>query len=1398
MRVLAAVVVLGSALSCVALDSSDLLFHLSFDGGVEPDFARGSAEVNWGGDPLSVFGSTNGAVARSAVETRPRLVDGLIGKGYRFGGAGSTLEYFFGEHGRRGCDEPYGPRVNMFGDTGSVSLWVKGLTNTHNQMHLYWRADAPGGTVQIGRNQYKSHMYNVRDGGGADLTMKGWTHLAMTWRKGEVRFYCSGYPCGTVATGGLDPATLPERFYLAATGVRSAEFCKQEYEDDTVIDEVQIFRRALTPEEVQALFERGRVSDEFPSGANAQPLALKPERAFVASALAAARPAGPIVIDGRIDDWTGVPAHGGFVDTRLGVLDSSTGRVWVAADGTNLYLAFECEVDKSIQDDPTHVWYPTGAFKADAKARDGDVLADDYVEFVVKGLHEDRFAVNAAGALRDSRDGDVSWNAGVTCVSRYDFSATGAEADAARFWRVELAVPLADLGVKSGDAVGFNVLRMWRLFKSARNTLITDEHAGAGFGALKLGGAAVAAVESLGEPHKGRLNLRGRIVGPAGAYTVKLRGQGLGQAFTNDIAVTSGGGIAPFALDLGLARPGDMAVVVEVLAPDGALILARTIPFVYVATSLVELIKYPGWGKLDVQVTPVDPVYTNLSATVRMLDAGGVAVASRDIAAFANPIQTVRFDTQDLATGRYAVVTVIMRNGGAIGEDRQTFEKKTLPEWYGNQAGIIDGPPVPWTDVRVRGRCRVSGLGWRRETVIECLLKEIVFQNTLFPKAIRSNGQQLLAGPMRLRVKRGGREKTIAAGDFRITETTRRRASWESVAKDGDLTITVRGWTEFDGFTSAGITLAGGEVERLAMEIPWRRECATLKQVNGKGALGDRPIASPWIGWIGNEKAGLQVGWEHDYTWVRNGESPMIVPTNAEVVAVIPFIQKPTTFDRPRTVVVSWAISPTKPVRKDWRMFDRYLYRTWTGLNALGPVAPLTSDDQSRAMKYLYSNYGYIDWCMPTPNYPKTTARGEAGLAQFKKWLDDSYRGGRERNEITSWYAYGPFTWVGSPEYAEWWREWRDSESARVPPDPNSSAWGPACYNSSAAEMFLWMLEKYVKEFPCRGLYFDCMGQSACANEAHGCGYVDENGVRRPLFPGRAMRQFYERVYNIIKTADPEYGWIRHHDWGPSLATAAFCDENWMGEGLIGPIRATPEKNYYRVVDLPMARVDFRAEHYGHLTAWLGELGCSAEWVGVEVEPGVDGKPGKWVLPRWKDYEHEIGISFVNDTFTIGGNESPLPSFRLAILQDQLQWAPDVRFIGYWELDDRLAVGGGVPETIVCSIYCRPPGGKGKPFLLLVPMNNSDADVTLKLRPDLRKLGFRPRPPARFKDAYRAIPIHHLCIPDANNKARTQGYIDVPATDEVFEMENGELTVPVEKRNFRALLLGTVEPSESR
>jgi len=1321
-------VCLGCCTQTIALDSSDLLFHLSFEDGVKPEFARGSAEV-----------------ARPPDELQRRIVEGVLGKGYLFAGKNSTIEFYTGGHGVRGCMEMYGPRANLFPDSGTICYWLKPLENMHDQRHDFVKFGLNGtyrdlyGVWYFAYAGKRKQMYNTK------VPRGGWMHWAVTWQKDEMRSYLNGILWGKVAgMGVVDKA--PERFIVAAQGSISVPRQKQDFEDDTIIDELQIFRRPLTDEEVRAVFERVHTAGVSYKGNSPTPREDRPERAYAGHLLAAARAATPITPDGDMSEWRDIPGHGGFIERRVGVLDDDPSVIYAASDGKKLYLGFYCPVDESIQKDPTHVKYPAGQFKASPFDRDGNVYEDDYVEFVLGSAdgHEYRFALNGKGALLDSRDADRTWNAQCKWAGRSNF----------KQWTAELVIPLAEIGVKKVDTINFNVIRSWKWFKSSENSLCADERSQPAAGKLILDSGASASVSGLGEPWRGNLTVTGSIKGPPGQYLVKVHGKGHGIEFSEEKKVTVGKEIAPFKLARKFDRPADLAVVIDVVDARGRSILKRTFPFVYVAAASVELANYPGWGRLKVTVTPVEA--KGASAAVSIIRNGKALMTSR-IKKFHDPAETVTLDTRSLDVGDYEVLTQLYRDGSASGEDRRPYKKKPLPDWYNSKAGIIERPPVPWTDVVVEGN------------KVECLLKEITFDKTLFPAQIVSNGQKLLNGPVRIRMRRSGAEKVITAGDFRITKKTPRRADWVSTARVGGVRIEVSGYIEFDGFTWMDIKFAGGKVDHLALEIPLRRESATLQTLKGRGLMPDEPLATKGDGcWFGNEKAGIQYWWQDQRDWVLNNENITATPVSEEVLISIPLFQKTVYLGRPRTVTLGWAVTPSKPLRKDWRHIALHKGITYTT----------------------------FDYTMVTPNYPKARqSRQEMlkGLESLKK---------SQKADIVMWYGFGPFMWVGAPEYAEWHHEWQVTSWQPVPPDPNSKEWGWVCHNSSGSNLYLDMLEKFVKEYPQRAIYVDCYFMMSCDNEAHGCGYVDEKGVRRMWVPLLATRRHYERLWNIIKTADPEYGWVRLHDLTPIMPVAAFCNDIWSGEGLITPIGNTPEKNYYRVVDLPYARVEYMGEHWGQLQAWLTELGVYAgfdpekreQWYGKMVEPPKDGKRGKWVLPRMKDYEHVAGLALIHDMWMFGGNDLGISSVRVRKMQREMGWDDSLQFTGYWELGDALEMDGYVPEKVVCSLYYKPrgkdaDGNQTGPWLFLAAMNNSDKDVTVTLKPNLKKYGLEELANGRLRDMYRATGLIYDMKSILNKGDPEPPYHVLKAQEIVFPMKNGAAKVTIPKRNFRALLL---------
>ncbi|MFQ6048621.1 MAG: carbohydrate-binding family 9-like protein [Phycisphaerae bacterium] len=148
----------------------------------------------------------------------------------------------------------------------------------------------------------------------------------------------------------------------------------------------------------------------------------------------------PPVIDGELGDaaW-GEPIAGKFVDTVTGKPVDWPTTVWLVYDKDNLYVAAKMHEPDMGQ----LVCYVTD--------RDGDVWQDDALEIFLDptNTHKEEvyyhIMVNAAGTLADRQGSPDS--AGLD----YAWDAQGMRAKAHRgkdYWAVELAIPLAALGVK--------------------------------------------------------------------------------------------------------------------------------------------------------------------------------------------------------------------------------------------------------------------------------------------------------------------------------------------------------------------------------------------------------------------------------------------------------------------------------------------------------------------------------------------------------------------------------------------------------------------------------------------------------------------------------------------------------------------------------------------------------------------------------------------------------------------------------------------------------------------------------------------------------------------------------------------------------------------------------------
>ena len=164
-------------------------------------------------------------------------------------------------------------------------------------------------------------------------------------------------------------------------------------------------------------------------------------------------------------------------------------------------------------------------------------------------------------------------------------------------------------------------------------------------------------------------------------------------------------------------------------------------------------------------------------------------------------------------------------------------------------------------------------------------------------------------------------------------------------------------------------------------------------------------------------------------------------------------------------------------------------------------------------------------------------------------------------------------------------------------------------------------------------------------------------------------------------------------------------------------------------------------------------------------------------------------------------------------------------FEGWFKVD------GAVPEKIACSVYCRPAGlapfaapvvaGEARKthfanfivaddvktslakagdspqgWLILAPMNNTDEDVTLTLKPNLATLGFSSLANGQASDLFRACDFRWQGPSGwlANSGDPEPPNITIPGKPETFAVLNGAVKVTVPKRSFRMLLLGEKAP----
>jgi len=683
---------------------------------------------------------------------------------------------------------------------------------------------------------------------------------------------------------------------------------------------------------------------------------------------------------------------------------------------------------------------------------------------------------------------------------------------------------------------------------------------------------------------------------------------------------------------------------------------------------------------------------------IRFIDDSGKPVLTqrfrKDI-----PDYDIDFDIAGLKPGAYAVEASLIGQGkGPMAVVRECYTRYAAPPpWHGDKTGITDRVPAPWEPLRITG------------TTLACWGRTYAFNGTWLPSGIASAGQDLLSAPVKLDLVCGGNLLRPKRTRARWVERGARKARFQTRADAGALELSADFVFEFDGFVWVTLTLnprAPVTVDKMTLEIPFRREYATL--VNGAGSYLQGTGAIPESGWrknlktkqpifwVGNEAAGIQWFAENLQGWFQDDpdRGVEIRPREQGVSVRINITDRPFVLKEKKVIAFGLMATPVKPKPSDWR--------TW---RVSGTGLP-------RNICFMVGSATYL--ITPLFNYPDPREGAKKVLDKYKqeKTTGCIYLSTAVSTPFSPEFRYQGELWrrLPGPRVAQWDDKKTEVKDLLVNICPNSPDY---------RDFYLWKLDRAVRELDADGLYFDYGWATTCSNALHGCGWNDWLGKENPTFNILGTRELAKRVYVMMKSYKPHSIIAYHMSDVVQMPVHSFADIMVDGETLARPVGA--DSSYYRALPLDTFRAECMPHQWGSLVLLLSEFTRGAELFNKPMLPFLLSEQAA------KPMNHFIGLILVHDSKCWNTDvHKYLAPVRAA--EDTFGWDEKTDFLPYWNNAAYVRIETPVSRDVVVSAFRRP----GK--VMLVPFNNTDDGISVRLNVDFERLGLK-QTPAFLSDA---------------------------------------------------------------
>jgi len=709
---------------------------------------------------------------------------------------------------------------------------------------------------------------------------------------------------------------------------------------------------------------------------------------------------------------------------------------------------------------------------------------------------------------------------------------------------------------------------------------------------------------------------------------------------------------------------------------------------------------------------------------------------------------TTSIPAEKLPRGSYSVgATVLDAANGELAKLSADLVSPDRPAWWVHPVGENPEVPKPWTPVQ-----------WK-DGKVDVLGRTYTFSGQPVPSVVKitptrySTGEpeqkpvDLLAAPMSLQLRAGGKPVTLQAEPLRVAERRPSMVVLESLNTAGDVTIKGRTTVEFDGMIRVDLEIGPKgdqcKIDGLDFVIPFKEEHAKLlgnfKNAPGPGKVVPRYLgALPTLPWtfpvfyaqtLGTDRYGLQ--WMCDSTrdWrlSKPDQAVELRKAGSRVEEVFKLIDYPVELTRPLRITFGLMALPVKPLPSNWGRLR--ITSSLPATPAAGNAA--ATSEWKRWAGYVKPEIAMIHnpgWS-GTPWYPYPF-QDKTAEAEFRRLIDLYHEDGIRYCPHSGWQAISTLI----PEWTTYGKE--------MAIEPETESIGKtmyACYNSPYSEFTASLWQQHARTLGIDGIKPDTMfPQTPCASLHHDCGWRDEKGRLWPNMSLFATREFFKRLYREFYEGVKTNGVLAAAQTGVPIAPiCSFTSIAILSEGSPYSKARSLKEGYPQ--DLVRSIMVGAPHGLISIHDLKGAPLNSNQRIAALLVAGGD--------PRFMADPGNYQRSYIK--WAPGEFVYNAPCVDIWDAWDWIDRGGKAIWMPHWENAKVLTVKPATTAEMYGSMHVQP----GKKILLVVA-NYEQAAVAADVAFDLAALGFKGKTVMRAEDAVTKVPLE---IKDGSLRIGVQG-----------------------------------------